>query len=83
MELEIVDTTEENLLKSLDGEVYDCVLSSVGLSQWNTIHYGHTRPYLDLSSVEEESGAEGDTQIAALPEKEILWQILWKNIWKN
>ena len=56
MELEIVDTTEENLLKSLDGEVYDCVLSSVGLSQWNTIHYGHTRPYLDLSSVEEESG---------------------------
>ena len=43
MELEIVDTTEENLLKSLDGEVYDCVLSSVGLSQWNTIHYGHTQ----------------------------------------
>ena len=69
MELEIVDTTEENLLKSLDGEVYDCVLSSVGLSQWNTIHYGHTRPYLDLSSVEEESGTEGDTQIAAFTRK--------------
>ena len=83
MELEIVDTTEENLLKSLDGEVYDCVLSSVGLSQWNTIHYGHTRPYLDLSSVEEESGTEGIPRSQPLPEKEILWQIRWKNIWKN
>ena len=69
MELEIVDTTEENLLKSLDGEVYDCVLSSVGLSQWNTIHYGHTQPYLDLSSIEKESGDEEDTRIAAFTKK--------------
>ena len=69
MELEIVDTTEENLLKSLDGEVYDCVLSSVGLSQWNTIHYGHTKPYLDLSSIEKGSGDEEDTRIAAFTKK--------------
>ena len=69
MELEIVDTTEENLLKSLDGEVYDCVLSSVGLSQWNTIHYGHTQPYLDLSSIEKGSGDEEDTRIAAFTKK--------------
>ena len=69
MELEIVDTTEENLLKSLDGEVYDCVLSSVGLSQWNTIHYGHTQPYLDLSSVEKGAGDEEDTRIAAFTKK--------------
>ena len=69
MELEIVDTTEENLLKSLDGEVYDCVLSSVGLSQWNTIHYGHTQPYLDLSSIEKGSGDEEDTRIAAFMKK--------------
>ena len=69
MELEIVDTTEENLLKSLDGEVYDCVLSSVGLSQWNTIHYGHTQPYLDLSSIEKGSGDEEDTWIAAFTKK--------------
>ena len=69
MELEIVDTTEENLLKSLDGEVYDCVLSFVGLSQWNTIHYGHTQPYLDLSSIEKGSGDEEDTRIAAFTKK--------------
>ena len=70
MELEIVDTTEENLLKSLDGEVYDCVLSSVGISQWNTIHYGHTKPYLDLSSVQDQIGAEEEeNQIAAFTRK--------------
>ncbi len=69
MELEIVDTTEENLLKSLDGEVYDCVLSSVGLSQWNTIHYGHTQPYLDLSSIEKGSGDEEGTRSASFTKK--------------
>lgn len=69
MELEIVDTTEENLLKSLDGEVYDCVLSAVGLSQWNTIHYGYTQPYLELSPAEEGSGEEEDTRIAAFTKK--------------
>ncbi len=69
MELEIVDTTQENLLKSLDGEVYDCVLSSVSMSQWNTIHYGHTRPYLDLSSEEEEGGDGEDGRIAAFTRK--------------
>ena len=69
MELEIANPTEENLLKSLAGEVYACVLSSVGLSQWNTIHYGHTQPYLDLSSIEKGSGDEEDTRIAAFTKK--------------
>lgn len=69
MELEIVDTSRENLLKSLDGEVYDCVLSSVAMSQWNTIHYGHTRPYLELPSAEEEGGNREDSRIAAFTRK--------------
>lgn len=70
MELEIVDTTQENLLKSLDGEIYDCVLSGVGLGQWNQIHYGHTQPYLDISSVQDQIGREEeDTQIAAFTKK--------------
>lgn len=69
LELEIVDTKEENLLKSLDGEVYDCVLSSAGISQWNTIHYDHTQPYLDLSSEEKKNGGDEDTRIAAFTKK--------------
>ena len=44
LELEIVDTSEENLLKSLDGELYDCVISAVGLADWNEAHYDHTTP---------------------------------------
>ena len=53
LELEIVDTSEENLLKSLDADLYDCVISGVGLSQWNETHYSHTMPYADISSVQE------------------------------
>ena len=41
----------------------------MGLSQWNTIHYGHTQPYLDLSSIEKGSGDEEDTRIAAFMKK--------------
>ena len=35
LNLEIVDTSEKNLLKSLDAELYDCVISAVGLADWN------------------------------------------------
>ena len=46
------------------------MLSSVGISQWNTIHYGHTKPYLDLSSVQDQIGAEEEeNQIAAFTRK--------------
>lgn len=68
LELEIVDTTEKNLLKSLDGRIYDCVISGVGLSQWNRIHYGHTDAYLDLSQAEDEIEEE-DTRIAIFTRK--------------
>ena len=39
LELEIVDTSEKNLLKSLDADLYDCVISAVGISDWNDTHY--------------------------------------------
>ncbi|HJD38832.1 MAG TPA: transporter substrate-binding domain-containing protein [Candidatus Blautia stercoripullorum] len=68
LELEIVDTTEKNLLKSLDGRIYDCVISGVGLSQWNRIHYGYTDAYLDLSLAEEQTEEE-DTRIAIFTRK--------------
>ena len=68
LELEIVDTTEKNLLKSLDGRIYDCAISGVGLSQWNRIHYGHTDAYLDLSQAEDEIEEE-DTRIAIFTRK--------------
>lgn len=58
LELEIVDTSEENLLKSLDADLYDCVISGVGLSQWNETHYSHTMPYADISSVQEKTGRD-------------------------
>lgn len=68
LELEIVDTTEKNLLKSLDGRIYDCVISGVGLSQWNRIHYGYTDAYLDLSQAEDQTEEE-DTRIAIFTRK--------------
>lgn len=70
LELEIVDTSEENLLKSLDGELYDCVISAVGLADWNETHYDHTTPYIDIASVEEETGITGEyTKIAVFTKK--------------
>ena len=32
LSLEIIDTTEENLLNSLDADLYDCVISTVGIT---------------------------------------------------
>ena len=70
LELEIVDTSEENLLKSLDGELYDCVISAVGLADWNEAHYDHTTPYIDIASVKEETGITGEyTKIAVFTKK--------------
>lgn len=70
LELEIVDTSEENLLKSLDGELYDCVISAVGLADWNETHYDHTTPYIDIASVKEETGITGEyTKIAVFTKK--------------
>lgn len=70
LELEIVDTSEENLLKSLDGEIYDCVISAVGLAEWNETHYDHTTPYADLTSVKEQTGLTGEySKIAIFTKK--------------
>lgn len=70
LELEIVDTSEENLLKSLDGDLYDCVISAVGLADWNETHYDHTAEYADIASVKEQTGITGtDTKIAVFTKK--------------
>lgn len=70
LELEIVDTSEENLLKSLDGDLYDCVISAVGLADWNETHYDHTTAYADIASVKEQTGITGtDTKIAVFTKK--------------
>lgn len=70
LELEIADTSEENLLKSLDADLYDCVISAVGISDWNDTHYEHTTPYADISSVSEQTGiASKYTKIAVFTKK--------------
>ena len=83
MELEIVDTTEENLLKSLDGEVYDCVLllwdSASGILYIMDI----PGPTWIFPLWKKNPEQRGIPRSQPLPEKEILWQIRWKNIWKN
>ena len=45
LKLEIIDTTQKNLLKSLDADIYDCVISSVGMT---------TNAYADVSAIEDE-----------------------------
>ena len=40
LKLEIVDTTQKNLLKSLDADIYDCVISNVGMTEENCEKYG-------------------------------------------
>lgn len=70
LELEIVDTSEKNLLKSLDADLYDCVISAVGISDWNDIHYEHTTPYADISSVSDRTGITSKyTKIAVFTKK--------------
>nr|WP_317361812.1 transporter substrate-binding domain-containing protein [uncultured Blautia sp.] len=70
LELEIVDTSEKNLLKSLDADLYDCVISAVGISDWNDTHYEHTTPYADISSVSDRTGITSQyTKIAVFTKK--------------
>lgn len=70
LELEIVDTSQENLLKSLDGDLYDCVISGVGLSEWNETHYSHTESYGDAEAVKDQISMElTDTRLAVFTKK--------------
>lgn len=70
LEIEIVDATEENLLKSLDGEIYDCAISGIGLSKWNDRHYSHTEAYGDLSKIQDKTGKKAKyTDIAVFTKK--------------
>lgn len=70
LDLEIVDTSEENLLKSLDGDIYDCAISAIGLADWNEEHYGHTSAYADIASVKEKIQVDTEnTRIAVFTKK--------------
>lgn len=70
LKLEIVDTSEDNLLKSLDADLYDCVISAVGLADWNESHYSHSDAYADISEIEDIVGVNTDnTKIAAFTKK--------------
>ena len=70
LKLEIVDTSEENLLKCLDAELYDCVISAVGLADWNKSHYSYTDAYADIAEVKDVIGKNTeDTKIAVFTKK--------------
>lgn len=70
LKLEIVDTSEDNLLKSLDADLYDCVISAVGLADWNESHYSHSDAYADISGIEDVVGVNTDnTKIAVFTKK--------------
>lgn len=70
LKLEIIDTSEKNLLKSLDGEIYDCVISAVGIAEWNEHHYSRTKAYADISSVENQTNLKTEyTKIAVFTKK--------------
>ena len=60
LKLEIIDTSEDNLLKSLDADLYDCVISAVGITDWNKSHYSCTDAYADITE---------DTKIAVFTKK--------------
>lgn len=70
LKLEIIDTSEKNLLKSLDGEIYDCVISPVGIADWNEHHYSRTKAYADIASVKEQIKLDTQyTRIAVFTKK--------------
>ncbi len=70
LKLEIIDTSEENLLKSLDAELYDCVISSVGIENWNESHYSHTDAYADITEIQDVIGiGTKNTKIAVFTKK--------------
>ena len=43
-------------MKSLDAELYDCVISAVGLADWNKSHYSYTDAYADIAEVKDVIG---------------------------
>ena len=70
LSLEIIDTTEENLLNSLDADLYDCVISTVGITEWNKEHYSATKAYADVSSVQDKLGEKAEyTKLAVFGKK--------------
>lgn len=70
LKLEIIDTSEDNLLKSLDADLYDCVISAVGITDWNKSHYSCTDAYADITEVKEKIGENTeDTKIAVFTKK--------------
>lgn len=70
LKLEIVDTTEKNLLNSLDADLYDCAISAIGISDWNKKEYSATEPYADISSVKDKIQSNTDyTEIAVFGKK--------------
>lgn len=70
LKLEIIDTSEKNLLKSLDGEIYDCAISAIGIAEWNEHHYARTKAYADISSVKEQTKPDAEyTKIAVFTKK--------------
>ena len=52
--MKFIDTTQKNLLKSLDADIYDCVISSVGMTEENCEKYEATNAYADVSAIEDE-----------------------------
>ena len=70
LKLEIIDTTQKNLLKSLDADIYDCVISSVGMTEENCEKYEATNAYADVSEIEEKLTEQPeDTKIAIFGKK--------------
>lgn len=70
LKLEIIDTSQDNLLKALDADLYDCVISAVGLADWNKSHYSYTDAYADITEVKDAIGEDTeDTQIAVFTKK--------------
>ena len=70
LSLEIIDTTEENLLNSLDADLYDCVISTVGITDWNQKYYSATKAYADVSKVRDKLGEEVEyTELAVFGKK--------------
>ena len=57
-------------MKSLDAELYDCVISAVGLADWNKSHYSYTDAYADIAEVKDVIGKNTeDTKIAVFTKK--------------
>ena len=64
VKVEIVDTTEKNLLPSLGAKVYDCAISTIPITEDNQKEYYVTRPYADITLVKDQiSNKEAEGQL--------------------